>query len=181
MGATETTGNFVRPGLGIELDAGARLARRYIPYVALELGAVPPGRRFDPANTSARTSFLGFGFRLLSGDVDSVAFASDISFGRRTFSISSDGSTWSASGWEYFRLGLGVEVRVNDRFTVSPLVSFSEGSLTDTSGSVKFAPNQPDGMVGPPYSGTGGIPGFGQSNYFTVMVGCGAHVDLFGR
>ena len=34
----ETTGNFVGNGLALELDVGARIERRYIPYLAVELG-----------------------------------------------------------------------------------------------------------------------------------------------
>jgi hypothetical protein len=182
-GAVETTGNFIRPGLGLELDVGARLAGRYIPYVGYEYGFVQPGHRFEgaTADTTAHTSFLGIGFRYMAGDIDSVAFASDLSFGVRTFSVTSGGSTWQISGLEIFRLGLGAEVRINDRFTVSPMVTLSGGSLSDTSGNVSFAPNQGDGMSGPPFNGSGNVPGWARTSYYAVFVGCGAHVDLFGR
>ena len=33
-GSKETTGNVVGPGVGLEIDAGARLAKRYVPYIA---------------------------------------------------------------------------------------------------------------------------------------------------
>src|SRR5438105_3220535 len=45
LGTIETTGNFVRPGVGLEVDVGARLARRYIPYFGLELGVMGAGHR----------------------------------------------------------------------------------------------------------------------------------------
>jgi hypothetical protein len=182
-GAIETTGNFVKPGLGLELDVGARLARRYIPYLAVEFGLVEPGHRFQGAtsSTTAKTTFLGFGFRYMAGDVDTVAFASDLSFGLRTFSVTSGGSTWSASGFEIFRLGLGAEIRVNSRFAVSPMLTLSGGSLSDTSGNVAFAPNQGDGQTSPAFTGSSSIPGTAQTTYYAVMFGCGAHVDLFGK
>jgi hypothetical protein len=182
-GGIETIGNFVKPGLGVELDVGARLAKRYIPYLGLEWGLVGPGHRFDGSTTTttAHTSFLGFGFRYLAGDVDTIAFASDLSFGVRTFSVTSGGSTWSVSGLEIFRLGLGAEVRVNNRFAVSPMVTLSGGTMTDTSGNVSFAPHQGDGQTGPPFTGNGNIPGWAQTTYYAVFIGCGGHVDFFGQ
>jgi hypothetical protein len=181
-GTTETTGNFVRPGLALELDAGARIYKRYIPYVGLELGLVGAGHRFEGGPTThANTAFFGLGFRYLAGDVDTVAFAADVSFGLRRFQVSNDSGTWSATGVEYVRLGLGAEVRVNDRFTASPMLTISGGSLTDTSGSISFAPGQGDGQTGPLYTGDSGIPGFARTSYLAIVLGCGGHLDLFGQ
>jgi len=189
-GAIETTGNFIRPGLGLELDVGARLAKRYIPYLALELDVAGAGHRFD-SSTTASTLFLGVGFRYLMGDVDTVAFASDLSLGIRKFQVANASGTWTASGLEIFRLGLGAEIRVNNRFAVSPMVTLSGGTLTDTSGNISFAPNQGDGQSGPgtilptgtflPFAQNQNIPSGGQTSYYAVVVGCGGHVDFFGH
>jgi hypothetical protein len=189
-GAIETTGNFVRPGLGLELDVGARLGKRYIPYLALELGVAGAGHRFD-SSTSASTSFLGVGFRYLAGNVDTVAFASDLSVGIRKFQVSNSSGTWTASGLEIFRLGLGAEVRVNNYFAVSPMLTLSGGTLTDTSGNISFAPNQGDLQTGPgtilpgggflPFVQNQNIPSGAQTTYIAVVVGCGGHIDLFGH
>jgi hypothetical protein len=181
-GGIETTGNFIKPGIGLELDVGARLAKRYIPYLALEWGLVAPGHRFEGvSDTRAWTEFYGIGFRYIAGDVDSVAFASDLSFGIRTFAVESGGSTWSANGLEIFRLGLGAEIRINNRFAISPMATLSGGSLTNTSGNVAFAPNQGDGQAGPPFTGNGNIPGWAQTSYYAIVLGCGGHVDFFGN
>jgi hypothetical protein len=182
-GAIETTGNFVKPGLGLELDAGARLERRYIPYVALELGLVGAGHRFEGSSTptTASTQFVGIGFRYLAGDVDGVSFASDISFGQRKFSVTSGSDTWSISGLEIFRLGLGAEIRIDKIFTLSPMLTISGGTLTDTSGNVQFAPGQGDGQKGPPFTGNGSLPGWATTTYYAIFAGCGAHFDLFGK
>jgi hypothetical protein len=180
-GAEETTGDFIRPGAAFELDAGARIARHYVPYVGLELGLAPPGRRFDGTDTSTGTTFAGIGFRYLAGDIDSVAFLSDLSFGFRWFHASNGSGSWSAMGLELFRLGLGAEIRVTSEFTLSPLVTISGGMLTDTSGNISFAPNQPDGQTGPAFTGSASIPSFAQSNYYAFVLGCGAHFDLFGK
>jgi hypothetical protein len=182
-GGIETTGNFVRPALGLELDVGARLAWRYVPYLALELGVTGPGHRFDNATapTTAGTQFFGAGFRYLAGDVNKVAFAADLSLGIRRFVVTSGGSTWSASGLEIFRLGLGAEIRVNSRFAVSPMLTLSGGSPQNVSGNVSFAPNQGDGQKGPPFTGDTSIPGWAQTSYYAIFLGCGGHVDVFGR
>jgi hypothetical protein len=181
-GNVETTGNFVRSGLGLELNVGARIDKRYIPYVALELGAVPPGHRFDSDSSArAHTTFLGIGFRDVLGDVDVVGFAWELSFGFRSFNVSNASGSWSASGFELFRLGLGAEIRINRRFAVSPMVTLSGATLTDTSGHISFAPNQGDGQSGPPLQGSGTIPSQAQAMYYAIVLGCGGHVDLLGQ
>jgi hypothetical protein len=189
-GAIETTGNFIRPGLGLEIDVGARLAKRYVPYLGLELGVAGAGHRFD-GTTTASTAFFGVGFRYLAGDVDTVSFASDLSVGMRQFQVANAGGTWTASGLEIFRLGLGAEVRVSNYFTMSPMITLSGGTLHDTSGKVAFAPNQGDGQTGPgtilptgaflPFAQSGSIPSGAQTSYYAIVIGCGAHADLFGH
>jgi hypothetical protein len=189
-GAIETTGNFIRPGLGLELDVGARLAKRYVPYLALELGVAGAGHRFD-SSTNASTVFFGVGFRYLAGDVDTIAFASDLSIGVRWFQVANASGTWTASGLEIFRLGLGAEVRVNSTFAMSPMITLSGGTLKDTSGNIAYAPNQGDGQAGPgtitqagtfqPFAQNQNIPAWAYSSYYAIVIGCGAHVDLFGR
>ncbi len=179
--AQETVGNFVRPGLGVEVDVGARIEQRYIPYLVGELGLVSAGHRFDGTSASAGTTFAGVGFRFLAGDVNGISLISDLSFGIRKFQVSRDGQTWSATGLELFRVGVGVDVRLSSRFTLSPLLTISGGSLGNTSGYVAYAPNQGDGVTGTPTFANGSIPGSFQSTYYVVAIGCGAHFDLFGR
>jgi hypothetical protein len=173
----ETTGNLIRSGLApaLEIDAGARLGKRYIPYVGLELGLVGAGRRFDGGpSTTAGTSFIGVGFRYLAGDVNNASFASDISFGIRKVTLSNDSGQWSMTGLEIFRLGLGAEVRMSNHFTISPMITLSGGAMSDTDGHITFAdgthPAYQDGQsIGTPH------------NYLVVTAGCGAHFDLFGN
>jgi hypothetical protein len=179
-GAGETTGNFIHAAGALELNVGARIAYHYIPFLALELAAGRPGPRFDGIDTKVGTSFAGIGFRWVAGDVNSVAFASELSFGFRSFHASNGGDSWSLTGFEPLRLGLGVEIRLARRFTLTPMVTFSEGILTDTSGHVSYGPHQGDGMTGPAYAGDGTIPDFAQTNYYSFLIGCGAHFDLIG-
>ena len=119
---------------------------------------------------------------MLAGDVDTVSFVSDLSFGERQIQVSNGSTTWSASGFEILRLGLGADIRISSLFTISPLLTLSGGKLTDTKGSVLFAPNQGDGAPGTPdVVNHGQIPASYQTSYEAVVVGCGAHFDLFGR
>jgi hypothetical protein len=180
--AQETVGNFVRPGLDLEVDVGARIDRRYIPYLVGELGVVGPGHRFEGVSASAGTSFLGVGFRFLAGDVNSVTLVSDLSFGVRRFQVSSGGQTWSAMGLELFRVGVGVDWRLSDHLSVSPMLTLSGGSLSSMSGFVAYAPNQGDGLTGTPTNfANGSIPGSSQSTYYAVALTCGAHYDLLSK
>jgi hypothetical protein len=176
-GDLEGMGNFVRPGVALQGDVGARLARRYIPYFTVELGLVPAGRRFDGGpSTTASTSFVGIGFRYLMGDVDWISIPLDVSFGWRKFQVSNATGTWSAGGLEILRLGVGVDIRLSTRATISPMLTLAGGTLTDTGGQITFA----DGTA-PPYIGNAGIPPDARTTYFAVVVGCGVHADLFGR
>ena len=179
-GNSETTGNLVGNGVAPEIDLGARISHRYIPYLFIEHGFLAAGHRFDGlSDTSASTDFYGIGFRFLSGDVDSVSFCSDISIGKRVITVRNGNETYSMSGLEIFRLGLGAEIRLATLFTIEPLLSISGGSLNDTSGSVTFAPNQGDGIPHPRYENGKTIDD--SKPYVMLSLGVGAHFDVFGK
>ena len=145
-------------------------------------GSSGAGHRFDETSTGAGTSFVGVGLRLLAGDVDNVSFASELSFGFRKLQVSNDTGTWSATAFEFLRLGLGAEIRLTSHFTLSPMLTVSGGTFTNTSGSIGFGPNQGDGQTGTPdYVNHGQITSGNQANYASFVLGCGAHFDLFGR
>ena len=180
LGHAETTGNFAKSGASLEVDVGARLDKRYIPYVTLELAALAPGNRFDGADTKASSSFLGIGFRYIAGDVDTAGFLTDLSFGIRTVSITSGGQTYKMSSIELFRLGLGAEVRLSNLMTLTPMFIVSGGAMTDTQGDVPYGPNgQGDGITHPTYANGTNIDQ--QRGYLVVGIGCGLHFDLFGK
>ena len=179
-GQPETTGNFVRNGLSLEVDVGARLGKRYIPYIALELAGMAAGHRFEGADAKASTSFLGVGFRYLGGDVDSVAFASDLSVGIRTVQVTSGADTYKMSSLEILRLGLGAEIRISTLFTLSPMFTLSGGSMTDTDGTINFSQaGSGDGITSPTY--VKGAQINRQRGYTVVGLGCGGHFDFFGK
>ncbi len=179
-GASESTGNLVGNGFGPQLDIGARISHRYIPYLFFEHGFLLPGHRLDgEAGASASTDFYGLGLRFLSGDVDSVAFLSDISIGKRVVTVSNGTETYKMSGLEYFRLGLGAEIRLSTLVTIEPLASISGGTLTDTEGTITFAPNQGDGHTQPPFNSGKTLDD--ARPYVLLSIGVGVHFDVFGK
>jgi hypothetical protein len=179
-GGSETTGNLVGNGVAPEIDLGARISHRYVPYVFLEHGFLLAGHRFDgEKDASASSDFYGVGFRFLSGDADSVAFVSDLAIGKRVITVANGSETYKMSGLEIFRLGLGAEIRPATLFTVEPMLSVSGGTLNDSEGSVTFAPNQGDGATSPPYKGGKTIDK--PLPYVMLSLGVGVHFDVFGK
>jgi hypothetical protein len=180
QGHSETTGNFAKSGGSLEANIGARLGKRYIPYVALELSVLAPGHRFDGADTKASSSFLGIGFRYVAGDVDTAGFLTDLSFGIRTVSVTSAGQTYKMSSVELFRLGLGAEIRLSNLMTLTPMFLVSGGAMTDTQGNVPYGPlGHDDGVLGPRYANGHNIDQ--QRGYLVVGLGCGLYFDFFGK
>ncbi|HVJ89267.1 MAG TPA: hypothetical protein VM580_05645, partial [Labilithrix sp.] len=121
------------------------------------------------------------GFRYVSGNVDSVGFLADLSIGKRVVTVSHGSQTYSMSGLEFFRLGLGAEFRVTTLFALSPLFSISSGALSGTDGDIAFAcaPNCADGVQGPTFKNGQDI---GASRAYVVLsLGIGIHFDVFGK
>jgi hypothetical protein len=178
-GKVETAGNFVDPGGALEIDVGARLAGHFIPYAALELGLVAAGHRFDGTDAQANTKFLGIGLRYVAGQYEHLGFVGDVSMGYRWFQVWRAAGTWTAWGLELLRLNLAVDVRLQRRMTLSPMLLVSAGTVTNTSGTVPFAPEQGDGQTAPAFGGTA-VPSSAQEMYYAVSLGCGIHADLLG-
>jgi hypothetical protein len=180
-GDAETTGNYLGNGFGPQIDLGARLAQRYIPYVFFERGFMAQGRRYEGTNASSTTDFFGVGFRYLSGDVDTLAFVTDVSIGKRVVRVSDGDRSYSMSGIEFFRLGLGAEVRISTLLAVTPVFTVSSGSFSDTSGDLPFscAPNCEGGVNGPTFKNGRTIDD--SKAYVVLSLGVGAHFDLFGK
>ncbi|MBX3207697.1 MAG: hypothetical protein KF764_21790 [Labilithrix sp.] len=180
-GQSETTGNFLGNGVAPQIDVGARISYRYIPYLFWEHGFMGQGHRFDGSQARSSTDFYGIGFRYVSGDVDSVAFLTDLSIGKRVVTVSNGTQTYSMSGIEFFRLGLGAEIRVATLFALTPLFSISSGALNDSEGDIAFtcSPNCADGVQGPTYKNGQVIQS--ARAYVVVSLGLGIHFDIFGK
>lgn len=180
QGESETTGNFIGNGLAPELDLGARLGHRYIPYVFFEHGFMGAGHRFEGSNASGTTDYYGIGFRHVSGDVDSVGFLTDIAIGKRVISVSNDGDTYSMSGLEWFRLGLGAEIRITTLFALTPMLTIATGQLNDSEGNVRFSSEgSQDGNTEPAFKNGEVIKN--ANNYVVLSLGVGGHFDIFGK
>lgn len=170
----DTTGNWVQTGLSIEADVGARLGARHVPYVFYEQSFYIPGRRLDGTGAVIMSRFFGLGFRYTAFDPDTIGFVADVSIGLRTISAYQNGHTFEMSGFETFRLGLGLEIRLSTLLVISPLAYVSGGVLTETNGTVTFK----DGTM-PPFQNGQGITD--QRGYLVFGLGVGAHFDLFGK
>jgi hypothetical protein len=178
--AGETTGNFLRNGLSLGFDVGARLGKRYLPYVFLEHGFMGQGHRFEGSNATAASDLLGIGFRYTAGDVDSAGFLTDISIGIRTVTIKNGGDTYKMQSLEIFRLGLGAEIRISTLFVLSPMATLSGGAMSDTDGHVTFSTEgSKDAITSPTYQDGKQIAA--QRGYIVVGIHCGAHFDVFGK
>jgi hypothetical protein len=180
----ETTGNFLGNGVAPQLDVGARISYRYIPYLFWEHGFMGQGHRFANTNATSTTDFYGVGFRYVSGDVDSVAFLTDLAVGKRIITVTNGSEKYEMSGLELFRLGLGAEIRIATLFAITPLLSLSGGSLSDSEGDIKFgcAPNCDNGINGPTYAKSTRGSVIDQSRTYVVLsAGVGVHFDVFGK
>ena len=173
----ETTGNLVGNGVAPEFDLGVRIDHRFIPYVFFEHGFLSAGHRFDgDSDASASTDYYGVGLRFLSGNVDHVSFCSDLSIGRRVVSVRNGSGTYSLSGLEILRLGLGADIRLSSHATLSPMLGVAAGTLNDSSGSITWA-NNGDGITSPPYEAGARVDS--SRPYVILTAGVGAHFDLF--
>jgi hypothetical protein len=177
QGASETTGNLVKNGPTVELDVGARLGRRYVPFVFYEHAFLPAGHRFEGnSSASAYSELYGIGFRYTGGDVDSAGFLTEISIGQRTVAVSDGTNTYKLSALEFFKLGLGAEIRVSTLIALSPLISISTGAMTDASGVANYT-NTGDGVKHTP----GGSTVDDQRAYVMLSLTFGVHFDVFGK
>ena len=180
-GEPETTGNYVGNGIAPQIDLGARISYRYIPYLYWEHGFMAQGHRYAGSTARSSSDFFGIGFRYVSGDVDSVAFLTDLSIGKRVVTVSNGSQSYSMSGIEFFRLGLGAEIRLATLFALTPLFSISSGALNDSDGDLPFAcsPNCASGINGPTYK-RGQVIDTARA-YVVLSLGVGIHFDVFGK
>jgi hypothetical protein len=181
-GQPETTGNFLGNGIAPQVDVGARISYRYIPYLYWEHGFMGQGHRFDGTDAKSTTDFYGIGFRYVSGDVDSVGFLTDLSIGKRVVTVSNGSQSYSMSGIEFFRLGLGAEIRIATLFALTPLFSISSGALNDSEGDINFgcaATSCADTVTKPTYV-NGAVINSSRA-YVVLSLGVGIHFDIFGK
>lgn len=172
-GTEEGTGGLVGNGLATQLDVGARISYHYIPYVFYEYGFMADGRLFEGTNANTSSRFYGVGLRSVSGDVDSVAFLSDASFGLRDVFISQPDAQLKLTSLALLNIGLGAEIRIQTLFSISPMIRLSAGSMKlpqQTGNSpLQLAPD----AAPPTYAGN--------DLYVAISIGVGVHFDVFGK
>jgi hypothetical protein len=179
-GTSETTGNIVGNGLQTQIDVGARISYHWVPYLFYERGWLPKGHRFDGLGGSASSEFYGIGLYHASGDVDSVAFVSDASFGLRKINVSDGSRDYSMTGLALFNLGFGAEIRIMTLFSVTPMLRLSLGSMDTSEGTVTYATErQGDGRQNPDFV-NGEAIGNGRM-YAVITLGASVHFDIFGK
>jgi hypothetical protein len=142
--------SFVRSGPVAQIDLGARVMRKLVPFVfyahtfgrngtaTTSPGAIPraglpaePPGGYPATVDSARSELLGLGMRYLFSPDDWGA-AVEISYAYRlTRATFSDGTTYRANAPGLVRLAAGLELRPSRAFTWSPMLVATVGSYAD--------------------------------------------------
>lgn len=157
--------DLVGPGPGLEADVGARFGRGFLPFFFAANTFAAKGA--GAGVTSSSSNLLGFGLRYAFAP-DAYGFVAEIAFGYRlTHAKLASGSELSAGAPGELRLGIGGDLRVADRFSLSPIVTLAIGSYSDVTVTAPgdFARN----VVGTPAS------------HGYVGLALGGHFDIFGK
>lgn len=182
---------LVGPGASIEIDVGARLGRRFLPFIFAQRlfatagsasktprpkppplsppdeGAVPP-EAASPSVDSSSAFALGLGFRYEFNPDARLGPAVEIAYAFRQTNVSfNTRQALSAESSNELRIGVGATFRATEALTLSPLVTFAFGSYNDVTlegfdGRERFVASEA------PLHGYLGLS-------------LGAHVDLFGK
>lgn len=125
--------DYASSGPGLELNAGARLGRRYNVFALWEHATLGTGS-LDPnafgGQQRGAMNLYGVGVRY-SADPSSVGLALELALGYRDFhAYWADGTTLNMTeGWLDARMGIGVDIRLSDAFSLSPMFTFAGGSF----------------------------------------------------
>ena len=150
IGAVRPESSFVSSGPVLQIDLGARIARRLVPFAfaartfasggaASTIPSATPrqGLPNEPPQgivsevASASSTLVGLGMRYLFSPDDWGA-AVEISYAYRlTRAEFRDGTVYRADAPGLLRLGAGLEVRVSRIVSVSPMLVASVGSYSD--------------------------------------------------
>jgi hypothetical protein len=119
-----------------ELDIGARLGRNYVVYLGWEraqLGGADgpsPDTNWATRQNRAESDFVAVGVRL-SADPDDIGLLLDLAIGARRFRGIYEGDTQLqlTDAPMESRLGVGVDIRTNRLFSLSPMLTLGLGSF----------------------------------------------------
>lgn len=120
----------------VELDVGMRLGRNYMLYLGWEraqLGAADgpsPDSSYGSRQSRADSDFVAVGFRL-SANPDDLGLVLDLAIGARRFRGVYEGATelQLTDAPMESRLGIGADIRINRKFSLSPMLTLGLGSF----------------------------------------------------
>jgi hypothetical protein len=164
--------DYASSGPMFELDVGARLGRNYNVYALWERAQLGAGSNdVDGKQKRAETDFWGLGLRL-STDPDDLGMLIDLAVGVRRFrTIYDSGAELRLSDAPFeSRLGLGADIRLGPKFSLSPLLtlglgSFAKADWVGTDNTIRDAVADDTARM--------------THGWLTLQLG--AHFDLFGR
>lgn len=122
-------------GPAMELDVGARFARRFVAYAFLEQTFLGTGRSSawtapHGGQSAPSTEALGAGLRWESNP-DGLGIVADVAVAERWFTVHwADGTTLRMSGPADVHVGLGASWRIVQRLTLSPMMSVFSGAFS---------------------------------------------------
>ena len=164
---------FFGSGLGIELDAGMRLARNYNLYGLWErtwFGAGHVANGSMGHQNQGESDFIALGLRV-STEPDKLGFALDIAVGtRRMRARWQDGTQLQLTQAPFeTRIGIGADIRLDDNWSFAPLLSLGLGSF----GKAEWV--HPDGTIE-----SASQPSSVALTHGWVGIQLAAHADVFG-
>jgi hypothetical protein len=123
--------DYAASGPAFEIDAGARISRRYVAFALWERSILRPGSLDPDSFGGQRVGFsdlFGIGVRV-STNPDDIGFLVEVALGYRWFGARwEDGTQLTASGsFPDLRLGLGAGVRLSPHLTLTPMFNLGSG------------------------------------------------------
>lgn len=159
-----------------EFDVGARLGRNYIVYLGWERAQLQgasgpsPDESIGYNQRRSESDFLGLGFRL-AADPDDLGLVLDLAVGARRFRAYYEGDVdlQLTDAPLESRLGVGLDIRTNRYFTLSPMLTLGIGSF----GKADWVNRQ--------YLQDAIPSGSDRLTHGWVTMQLGGHFDLFGN
>lgn len=168
--------DYASLGPAFEANAGARLGRNYNVFALWEHAFLPSGTLADDSTTGqswGNTDYWALGLRINSNP-DNVGFVAEVAVGYRRFTASwSDGTDLVLSDGVFeTRVGLGAEIRLSPKASLTPLLTLAAGTF----GEASWEPERPDAVFG---DDVGRLDE--QASHGALTLTLGGHLDLFGR
>lgn len=163
--------DYAGPGVLLEADAGVRLSRNYNVFALWERGQLSSGdaeNNVFGGQSGSDTDFWALGVRA-STDADSLGLITELALGyRRARATWEDGTELQfTDGILEGRIGVGADIRFNEWFALSPMLTVGVGSF----GEIRRVL-----AGGAAFSEAGPYDVMDSHAWFTI--GIGGHVDL---